>query len=131
MEIGFIEERVLTSVGKDGLIRTMESDLTYFTKIVQAQLILVPIGFDTDLGSIPQFLQAIFPKDGEALFAYILHDYLYYTGLFTRSESDDMLREAMKSLNVSWWRIVAVRNGLRIGGWRAWNKHRKANGDIK
>jgi len=125
LKVGFREKKVSFAVGQDGNIRTMESELTYYTEVVKPQMILVPIGFKTDLGSIPQILQGMIPKDGKALFGYILHDYLYKIGLFTRDECDDMLREAMKALDVVWWRVQSVRGGLAVGGWYAWNKHRE------
>lgn len=124
MKIGFKEQTISLTVPITGDIRTTQSELTYYTDIKKC-LILVPIGFDTDLGSIPLSLQNIFPKDGKAMFGYILHDYLYRMGLYTRSVSDDMLEEAMQSLGVAWWRRKSVRLGLRLGGWVAWNKHRK------
>ncbi len=123
MKAGFKEKEINLSVPFTGDIRTTQSELTYFTDIHKC-LILVPIGFKTDLGSIPVILQNIFPKDGLAMFGYILHDYLYFTGIYTRSESDDILEESMKTLGVSWWRRKSVRAGLRLGGWVAWNKHR-------
>jgi len=125
MEIGFLEEEIDLRVGRDGVLRTTKSILTYYSESIVNQLIVVPVGFETDLGSIPQFLQGIFPKDGKALFAYVLHDYLYKTGMFTRAESDDMLKEAMKSLNVVWWRVFFVRKGLKVGGGKAWKEHRQ------
>jgi hypothetical protein len=125
VKIGFGESRIKTSVGADGLMRTMESRLTYYTEVVKPQVIAVPIGFETDLGSIPLALQNVFPKDGKAMYGYILHDYLYKMGMYSRSTSDDMLEEAMQSLGVSWWRRKSVRLGLKLGGWVAWNKHRK------
>lgn len=124
MKIGFRESEVLLSVPTSGDIRTLQSELTYFTKIVKPQLILVPKGIKTDLGSIPRALQGIFPKDGKAMFAYILHDYLYQTGMFSRLESDSILEEAMGTLGVSYWRRKTVKFGLRLGGWVAWNEHR-------
>jgi len=124
VKIGFRESEVLLSVPTSGDIRTLQSELTYFTKIVKPQLILVPKGIKTDLGSIPRALQGIFPKDGKAMFAYILHDYLYQTGMFSRLESDSILEEAMGTLGVSYWRRKAVKFGLRLGGWVAWNEHR-------
>lgn len=126
MEVGFREREILLSVGITGDIRTTRSVLTYYTEVVKPQMILVPVGFDTDLGSIPRVFQGLIPKDGLAIFAYILHDYLYKTGLFTRSQCDLILEEAMKCLGVNWVHRKAVLNGLRVGGWVAWNKHRKA-----
>ena len=127
MKVGFREDEILLSVPTSGDIRTLQSELTYFTQVVQEQLLLVPKGIKTDLGSIPRALQGIFPKDGKAMFAYILHDYLYQVGMFSRLESDEILEEAMGSLGVSWWRRKAVKLGLRVGGWVAWNEHRAEN----
>ena len=127
MKVGFRESEILLSVPTSGDIRTLQSELTYFTQVVQEQLLLVPKGIQTDLGSIPRALQGIFPKDGKAMFAYILHDYLYQVGMFSRLDSDEMLEEAMGSLGVSWWRRKAVKLGLRVGGWVAWNEHRAKN----
>ncbi|HIP21196.1 MAG TPA: DUF1353 domain-containing protein [Sulfurimonas sp.] len=124
MKVGFREAEILLSVPMSGDIRTLQSELTYFTQVVQEQLLLVPKGIKTDLGSIPLFLQNIFPKDGKAMFAYILHDYLYQVGIFERLESDEILDEAMASLGVVWWRRKAVKLCLRVCGWDAWNKHR-------
>lgn len=125
MEVGFLEERLIFSTDRKGSLFVTESVLTYYTEIVKPQLISVPTDFVTDFGSIPRFIQPLIPKDGLALWAYILHDYLYRTGLFTRSECDYILEEAMKSLGVNWLQRKAVLNGLKIGGWVAWNKHRK------
>jgi len=127
VKVGFRESEILLSVPTSGDIRTLQSELTYFTQVVQEQLLLVPKGIQTDLGSIPRALQGIFPKDGKAMFAYILHDYLYQVGMFSRLDSDEMLEEAMGSLGVSWWRRKAVKLGLRVGGWVAWNEHRAKN----
>ncbi len=126
MKAGFKEREIRLSVPITGDIRTTETELTYFCEL-QESLILVPIGLKTDLGSIPQALQNIFPKDGKAMFGYVLHDYLYQVGIYSRGESDDILEEAMECLGVCWWRRKAVRFGLRIGGWVAWNEHRKGD----
>lgn len=107
-----------------GKTRVTLSQLTFMSDIVN-NFITVPIGTKTDLGSIPTALQWLFPKDGKAVLGYVLHDYLYKVGTYTRTQSDGILQEAMKVLGVSWWRRKAVRGGLRVGGWVAWNRHRK------
>ena len=117
---GFIDLRL----PKSGKVRTTQSELTFFSDIVE-DYITVPVGTETDLGSIPVLLQWLFPKDGKAVLGYVLHDYLYKVGIYSRSKSDDILQEAMKTLDVSWWRLRGVRGGLAVGGWVAWNKHRK------
>jgi hypothetical protein len=124
MAVYFEENSILLSVPKSGDIRVTKSYLTYHSKLTY-QVLRVPLELETDLGSIPQVLQNIFPKDGKAVFAYILHDWLYKTGLYSQKMCDDILEEAMESLGVSWWRRRAVRAGLRVGGFVAYNNHRK------
>ncbi len=122
--VSFKELYIDLKVPKSGDVRTTLTTLSYYSDIVN-EWVVVPTGLETDLGSIPRFLQGVFPKDGKAMFAYILHDHLYKLGVYSRSTSDDILREAMKALGVRWYIQVCVRFGLRIGGWYAWNKHRE------
>ena len=122
----FKEEYITLEVPKSGDIRKTISPLTYYSEMLNAT-VKVPLYMLTDLGSIPQVLQGIFPKDGKAMFAYILHDCLYQSGILSRSQSDDVLEEAMNTLGVTWWRRKSVRAGLRVGGFIAWNKYRKGN----
>ena len=120
----FKEEYITLEVPKSGDIRKTLSPLTYYSEMLD-KTIKVPLYMLTDLGSIPQVLQGIFPKDGKAMFAYILHDCLYQSGILTRKQSDDVLEEAMNTLGVTWWRRKSVREGLRVGGFIAWNNYRK------
>ena len=122
----FKEDYITLEVPKSGDIRKTLSPLTYYSEMLD-KTISVPLYMLTDLGSIPQILQGIFPKDGKAMFAYILHDCLYQSGILTRSQSDDVLEEAMTTLGVTWWRRKVIREGLRVGGWKAWNEYRKGN----
>ncbi len=119
-----MDDHLVLRVPKSGDIRVLVKPLTYYSDIA-GEYIIVPSGFHTDLGSIPRMLQGIFPKDGKAMFGYIVHDWLYKTGMYTRSISDDILEEAMRVLDVSWYTRKAVHNGLRVGGWVAWNGHRR------
>jgi hypothetical protein len=121
---GFKENFINLKIPKEGYIRVTLSELNYYSEIAE-EWIVVPIGLETDLGSIPSFLQGIFPKDGLAVLAYILHDYLYKSGIYSRSISDDILKEAMKTLGVGVFTMNSVRAGLAVGGWVAWNKHRE------
>ena len=100
------------------------ADMNYLSDLVNENIV-VKSGLRTDLGSIPQLLQNIFPKDGKAMFAYILHDHLYKIGMYERDICDDILEEAMEVLGVNWFTRKSVRSGLKIGGWVAWNAHRK------
>jgi len=121
----FNEDHIDLRLPQRGKIRTTLSELHYHSEILKG-IITVPIGFKTDLGSIPAFLQWLFPKDGKAVLGYVLHDYLYkFNFKEDRSLCDDLLKEAMKVLEVKSWRIHGVRIGLKVGGWVAWNRHRE------
>ena len=124
----FTDNQISLSVPIEGEIRTTLSSITFVSK---EGTIIVPIGLETDLGSIPRILRGIFPNDGKAMFAYILHDFLYRDGLFSRSICDDILEEAMEYLKVGWFTRKSVRAGLKVGGWAAWNKHRKRDKNEK
>jgi len=127
----FKENYVDLRLPQTGKIRTTLSELNYYSSLVD-EMITVSIGFKTDLGSIPSFLQWLFPKDGKAVLAYILHDYLYKIEYKkNRDLCDDILKEAMKVLETTSWRRYGVRAGLKVGGWHSWNKHRKLDIPLK
>lgn len=68
------------------------------------EIITVPAGFVTDFASIPRPFWNILPPHGEYAPAALIHDYLYATGglggRYTKAQSDDIFREAMKELGV-------------------------------
>jgi len=124
MKSYFEEDYVDLRLPQRGKIRTTLSELHYYSELLD-EVIVVPIGFETDLGSIPTWLQWLFPKDGRAVLGYVLHDYLYKEGKLSRGICDDILDEAMEVLGTRWWRRKGVHRGLDIGGWYSWNQHRK------
>jgi len=90
-------------------------------------IINIPKGFLTDFASTPKFLHSFFPPtDLDYILSAILHDYLYFSNYFTRLESDIIFLQAMKLQGCPWWKRKAVFNGVRIGGWKAWQKHSDA-----
>ncbi len=121
---GFKEKFIDLRLPQRGNIRITLSQLQYTSALVETNIV-VPIGFKTDLGSIPNWLQWLFPKDGRAVLAYILHDWLFKDGRYGRKLSNKIAIEAMGTLGAKWWRRKGVAIGLKIGSWYAWNKHRK------
>jgi len=83
----------------------------------------VPVGFITDLASVPRVFWSILPPFGRYDGAAIVHDYLYSIQIFTRSRSDAILLEAMKSEGVGWLTRWTIYLGVRVGGWVAWKGH--------
>ena len=93
---------------------------------------LVPQGFVTDCASIPSLVWpaiGLHPRSPEIAQSAAMHDlfYRYQPNGISRSRSDDLIVEGMVALGASWWQRFAVRQGLRVGGWVAWNRYRKLN----
>lgn len=101
--------------------------------------ITVPIGFQTDLASVPRIAwDLIPPMDAHIVEAAIVHDWLYYnmgferplnmplakklgiTPTFTRMQCDRILSDAMKTCGAPWLERHIVYWAVRIGGWKPW-----------
>ena len=88
--------------------------------------VTVPEGFSTDFASIPVIFRPLIPKLGKYNRSAILHDFLYSTALFSKSTSDKIFLEGMKSLGVKAWRRYAMYAAVKYFGTGAWNEHRRA-----
>jgi hypothetical protein len=89
--------------------------------------IIVPCGFVTDLASVPRVFWNILPPFGKYDGAAIIHDFIYSKQIYTRSQCDDILLEAMKSEGVNWLTRYTIYWGVRAGGWLAWEEHKHAS----
>jgi hypothetical protein len=103
--------------------------------------LIIPEGFITDFGSIPQLAQALFsPTDPELIMFFIFHDYLYEKngrilaicdgvgfGLrLSRYESDLIPFWTMaKAEGVGYFKRSVIYNSVRVGGKTAWDDHKK------
>ncbi|MET3596009.1 MULTISPECIES: DUF1353 domain-containing protein [Mesorhizobium] len=91
----------------------------------------VPIGFVTDLASIPSAFWTLLPKTASYTYAAIIHDYLYWTQPCSREDADNMLKAVMEELKVAELKIVTIYQGVRFGGEASWtnNAAAKAKGE--
>lgn len=92
------------------------------------EIILVPEGSVTDFASIPAIFQILLPKSiGRR--AAIIHDYLYRTGglggFYTRQRCDEIFKEALIVLSVPKHKVDLLYTGVRLGGWKTWNRYIK------
>ncbi len=102
---------------------TCDEKFIYYSKRFD-RFIVVPVGFKTDLASIPRLLQcAISRSDKIILEASIIHDFLYstpngrmYQVDWNREQADLVLRDAMKDLGASWLKRNAVYWAIRLFG---------------
>lgn len=90
----------------------------------------VPVGFETDGGSVPRALWWWMPPFGDdAECAYCLHDYVYREAEMlpgmTRAKADELLREASVAAGQPKARARAAWIGVRAFGWIPWNRYRR------
>jgi hypothetical protein len=96
----------------------------------------VPAGFVTDGASVPRAIWWLYPPLGGAYDeAAAIHDYLYahaeyFTGddhgHLSRGQADQVMRWAMEAKHLRGTAVVTIYRSLRLGGWIAWRRHRKA-----
>ena len=122
-------------------VRTWEVADDWAFKI-NGQWYIIPQGFVFDGASIPKFLHTWLSPTGVLLMGGLVHDYAYkYStllksgkkktmGTITQKKADEIFRDINIEQNgfhllnkLAYW-------ALRIGGFVAWNKHRKVNAKI-
>ena len=110
---------------------------------INGERYVIPAGFQFDGASIPKFLRTFFSPVGVLLMGGLVHDYMYkYTVCKPSNDKGAMLVVDQKKADQIFRDINIVVNGfyvmnylaywsLRIGGFVAWNGHRKRNAKIK
>ena len=104
---------------------------------------VIPAGFQFDGASIPKFLRTFFSPVGVLLIGGLVHDYMYkYTACKPVNKKDPLLVVDQKKADQIFRDININVNGfytmnylaywsLRLGGFVAWNGHRKRNAKIE
>lgn len=106
---------------EDGITWTVNEPMDYEVGSVgSGERIVVPVGFKSDFGSVPQLFWNIVSPIGHAARAYVLHDYLYTVQIYTRLKTDNILLEALGVLGVNWLQKWLIYRGVRIGGASHW-----------
>ena len=77
-------------------------------------MISVPKGFVTDFGTIPKWAQWAINARGLGEKAYVLHDWLCFTGMCDYNTADSILYSAMRICGVSLHQCLIVRTALYI-----------------
>lgn len=93
-------------------------------KEINKDAIAVPKGFIFDFASVPRLFAGFIPKVGYKYDrASCLHDWLYMTQLFERSECDRIFVKAMKMEKVSWFKRRTMYWMVRLFGGFVWKRH--------
>ena len=110
---------------------------------IKGQSYTIPKGFEFDGASVPKFLATFLSPVGVLLIGGLIHDYAYkYAALKPKNDADPILLLTQKEADKIFRDINIEINGfhflnylaywaLRIGGFLAWNKHRKVNAKLK
>lgn len=85
----------------------------------------VPVGFETDLASVPRFFWRVIAPHELSLEAAIVHDWIYRNPNVphTRLEADRVLWSLMTQRKVSLWRRLLAYWAVRLFGWIAWRNY--------
>jgi|TARA_R100001463_G_scaffold120259_1_gene176273 hypothetical protein len=106
---------------------------------IDGEKLVIPKGFVFDGASVPKFLHTWLSPMGVLLVGGLVHDYGYkHATLLKLSKQDSIGIKTQKELDIIFRDINIIQNGfrlinylayygLRLGGFAAWNKHRKAN----
>ena len=125
------------------LLSTRNWELTKDWKYnIDGEEYVIPAGFQFDGASIPKFLRTFFSPVGVLLIGGLVHDYAYkYKTLLKANKKDTMGEIDQKRADEIFRDINIIVNGfytmnrlaywsLRIGGFVAWNGHRKRNSKL-
>lgn len=105
---------------------TLTQELVYVSDALNDACVIVPVGFISDLASVPRGLWNIFPPWGPYSDAAVVHDFLYQMQLVKpRSLCDYVFLEAMAVKQCRAAQRYTIYLGVRVGGWRPWNKYEK------
>ena len=97
---------------------------------------VIPQGFEFDGASVPKFLAMWLSPTGVLLMGGLIHDYGYKYGTLLRSDRTSIGEKSQKWMDTLFRDICIEQNGfkllnylaywaLRVGGFVAWNGHRK------
>lgn len=109
----------------DGRNWIVRERLTYRIGISQDSL-TVPVGFVTDLASIPPALQSFIQQNGPYLLPAVVHDYLYWKQTCTREQSDQILLLAMIEHAVPEAQRFAIYQAVHFAGMFAWDENARS-----
>lgn len=120
----FLSELKITPLD-DGVYWRVDDPFDYDIGEVGGEKIEVPAGFFTDLGSVPRIFWNIIPPIGKPLRSFVLHDFCYFSQIYTRLKSDNILLESMGVAGVGFIKRWTIYLAVRAGGWIPWRSHAK------
>jgi hypothetical protein len=85
----------------------------------------VPIGFVSDLASIPRPFWSLLRPDGNYAYGAIIHDYLYWFQTRPRAEADEIFKFVMQDFKVDDLTVNVIYDAVRVAGSAAWDENNR------
>ena len=104
---------------KDDGLWVLDAPLVYQSDVAK-QTFTVPVGFQTDLASVPRIPFVFELFGGTSNEASVIHDYLYKNKIGDRAVADDVLAEASAVTGVPSWRRGPMWAAVRLFGGTCW-----------
>ena len=112
-----------------------------FNYSINKQNFIIPKGFKFDGARVPKFLAQFLSPVGVLLIGGLIHDYGYKyetlllkngktIGIRSQQWMDKTFRDINIEVNGFYFLNYLAYWALRLGGWVAWNKHRKINAKV-
>lgn len=92
---------------------------------------VVPVGWITDLASVPKFLRPVLNRNGRSRYPAICHDWLYNTQKESRAFADRVFLHALIAYDMPAWQARIYWAGVRAGGWAPWRARLKRGGGLR
>jgi uncharacterized protein DUF1353 len=123
--------RVLTEFSVDAACHLVGADGFACRSTIR---LIAPVGFVTDLASVPRVFWSLFPPEGKYTKAAAIHDYLYSVGgrvsdelSFSRAGVDRVFYLGMKALGVSEFSARSMWLAVRTFGGSHWGTEKHGN----
>lgn len=91
----------------------------------------LPVGWVSDLASIPKVLRNVLDVDGMSRCPALLHDGLYNCQQTSRAFADAQLRRALELYGESSFTAGVYWAGVRVGGWKPWDDRMARGGGMQ
>lgn len=95
-----------------------------FQVVINHELLIIPAGYISDLGSIPAPARVFYaPNDPQLVPCYLLHDIAYGAELWPRRYCDKLFLAAMRYQMVRWSKRMIIYGAVRMFGGLTYPRH--------
>lgn len=117
---------------RDGRTRVVRESFGYRASTLPCT-VMVPVGFKTDLASVPRIAWSLIPPMGKYEAAAVVHDWLYWSQELCREDADAVFLDAMIYSGVGVVSRQIIYRAVRAFGGFAWraNAHARARGETR